>query len=480
MENNLRWYCTTRQKLPGLLVGIERPEGPWADAPERVKMPGADALVGYRSDALTNDRSAAPNVVLIDRFRVPELFAWLHTYSEESFPISHYCQVRTFEDWQLLTASGVSSESSQRIVPALSSTIVGEMLAQSESDLNLANVPLSWAGGCFTLTMHTALQAERAGGQGVAKIGAERLRRCESDSRFGRRPLSVNDLTPMWAFLGQGAMVGTTLHEICRAVIAALDPRASLSLQRTEALYSNSAEDRVRGFDVVVDEVMAMAKSKAHRPVAACLLAAAALLVGGGTSHLELLRPLQSELPESLGWFGLIAGLAGPVAWDPNWLRLVKGVERQLHVLSASAPTGGEADLAWIEYEWLSAQSSSERAFGGFPKRNQRALVIEILPGAPCQFRLVAPQEGSARAANRLVHQPSELPLVPEARRLVDSAVHESPQWQDVQRAAADLVALIEAAAGKQKAEVQPGLFAAEQPKTTRKAKPRGKTTVRR
>ena len=437
MKNKFSWYGVTRQQLPGLLVGIDRPKGDAFEAPELARAREVDAIVGYEPMSLAETGLQAPVVVLIDDSRIQELLAWLHTYSAESFPLSHYCRIQSFSDWLLVT--GPSEVERDFIVrPLLSSLIVGEMLAQAESDLNLTGVPLSWAAGCFSLAMNQALKARGSSRHHLTRLAADRLRSCEQDSRFAGRTLCVDMLAPMWAMVAEVPMTRQSVTEICFNVVSALSSKSGQFLESNEALHSSSAEQRVDGFDATVEVVIGLVKSGSQfRSEAGCLLAAAALLVGKGTSHLELLRPLQAELPESLGWFGLMAGFAGPEAWDSAWLRLAKGVERQLRTLTVNSVTSGEADLSWMEYEWLNSHTSlHENSFVGFPKRNLRSLTIEILPGSPCQFRLLSAHRALAINESRL--EKEDLIVVQGAQG--------GNRWDTVKKAATELALLIESA----------------------------------
>lgn len=474
MHTELRWYRATRQTLPGLLVGLERPVGASFDSPEQALGSSVDFIVGYAIELRPATPAAAnpPEVVLLDDGKVSELLSWLHTYSDESFPISQYCRIQTLREWSLVESHHSAQLPERTALWPVASLIVGEMLAQAESDLNLSTVPLSWANGCFSLAMARVIRMEGPAQDSLTRTAAERLHQCEANPRFARRPVGVYALAPLWSMLTKRELLRGSLEEVCLAIVHALDSSAADLLRNTDDLRSHSAEVRVRGFDTIADRAMLLAKMPGQQRVpSAALLAASALMVGGSTSHLELLRPAISDMPETLAWFGLMAGLAGPTAWDPAWLRLAKGIERQLADAALTDSGNVQGDLAWLEYEWLSALSD-EDAYVGFPKQYQRLLTVEVLPNAHCQFRLQVQGKGKPSRVEpaRFDSQPSSVRTPNVAA--IDAVAVPAEEWNRIQNLTAELARLLHATSLGLPADAQKPLFengvAKEPPKAPR------------
>lgn len=387
--STLDWYTLSREAAPGVLLGVEATTRPAQKAVRAPSEHSGDLMVGILP-ITQSKRTATPCVALIESRQVAELFAWLHTYSNESFPISQFCRVETSERWNSYLAS--DNKISEFPSAVWASIIAGEMLANAEQRLELKAIPLSWASGCFSYTIARAIR--NAGRESDAvKDTATRLRTFESDSRFARRKLGVDVLSPIWGIAASGELVeGDNIREVVTLVLSVLDTDGLDLLRNNNKLLSSSAEQRIHGFDEFVDSVLAAQQRYASRGIVkvGALLASAALVVGGGTSHIELLKPYVNDFPDCLLWFGLLAGCAGPRAWDSDWLRLVKGVERQIRGgFELTDPLQG--DLCWMEFDWLRQLSKSPSVFIDLAKNHNRLLTVEISPGATYQARLVAP-----------------------------------------------------------------------------------------
>lgn len=389
---SLDWYALSREAVPGVLLGVEATTGPVQRAGKAPLSQAADLMVGFEESSSSNV-STTPCVALIGDDHVGELFAWLHTYSAESFPISQFCRVETAGRWEsLLNLDGVAAN-----LPgaAWASVIAGEMLANAEQSPELKAVPLSWSAGCFSYTMARVFRVGPRRAGDWSRDAAARLRTLDHDARFARRRVGVDMLSPIWALLASGERTDSDdIRDVVAVVLSALDDEWSSRLRENSKLLSSSAEQRIHGFDEFVDKLLSsqQLKSGPRSSWIGALIAGAALVAGGGTSHIDLLKPYANELPECLPWFGLLAGLTGPRAWDPDWLRLVKGIERQIRG-SFQLTDPLQSDLCWIEFDWLRQLSKSAAVFVDLPKYHNRLLTIEVVPGANYQLRLVDPYQ---------------------------------------------------------------------------------------
>ena len=384
----LEWRVLRREAIPGVLLGVEAAVGSIEHGRVPSPFQNGDLAIGF-DPKFSLGVAAVPCVALVGDSKVGELFAWLHTYSNETFPISQSCRVETRGRWASLKSSVEATADSKASVWA--SIVVGEMLANAEQRPELNSVPLSWASGCLSYAMARVFRFAGAGGE-EPRDAASRLRILESDPRLAPRRVSVDSLSVLWAIATSGERFGNQdVRDVVATVVSALSPEGA-ALLRNEKLVSSSAEQRIHGYDEFVDNVLALRRrqSGAADDRVGALLAGAALLAGTGTSHVELLKPYADEFPDALPWFGLLAGLIGPKAWDPDWLRLVKGVERQIRAgFQLTDPV--QCDLCWIEFDWLRQLSKSVSVFVDLPKLHNRQLTVEVFPGATYQSRLVAP-----------------------------------------------------------------------------------------
>ena len=328
-----------------------------------------------------------------------ELFSWILTYAEETFPLTQFCRVCALDDWTELDLQTRNESALGVVNPIWSSLVLGEMLGQVDEDPDVAGVPLARAPACFSFAFaRSALLYPK---HKIAEARCiERLTSAERDPRFGLRHISVETFKKVWsvALLLQEVPNGSAnLIETVIQVVAAINRQAAQLLKSNDLLLSDFAEDRVVGFDVIVDTIFDKSVSDdIGREGCAVALAAASLMAGRGTSHIKLLAPTVRLLPETLVWYGLLAGVLGPQSWDKAWMQQTKGVERALRqFFRPDEPVA--ADICWPEYEWLFKTYDSLEILSTIPRNSPRSLIIEILPGVICQFRLVG-QRPNVRA----------------------------------------------------------------------------------
>lgn len=378
------WYSLNRHELPGVLTEELKLSGQANADPYALK---ADIMLGANS----SDRDGYPpfSVAVVGDSR-KELFSWISTYAEELFPLTQFCRVCSIEDWTSLKLQFRQESIVGTVPPIWSSLVLGEMLGQADADTQVAGIPLARASACFSFALARTLllypNHEKA-----RYWCTERLDIAERDPRFGRRRISVELVWKVWSVaISLKDVPNESLHviETVLQVIAAIDKQAVSILATNQLLLSDSAEDRVEGFDLIADLLIEKLNSNAlKRQTCVVTLAASAVLAGRGTSHIHLLAPTAKLFPEVLVWFGLFSGVLGPRSWDKAWRQQSKGVERILRSLfRPDDPVA--ADICWPEYEWLSKTYDSPGALGIIPKNTPRSLAIELLPGVTCQFRL--------------------------------------------------------------------------------------------
>ncbi len=381
---------------------------------EPYELKGSVVAVGY-SDSRLRDEYNPPALLVLESESAIETLSWLRTYAPETAPLSQYTRVVSSQDW--MSFSRIQGRMQGFLYDARedvwSSVILGEALAQGEADVELASLPLSRAGACFSMAIARAVFTY--GRDEATKTCADRLRQVEADRRFVRRPVTVSDLMPIWAMASGQFGKSVSAEETANLVLDAASrfmhdsfsvPHSPtpLKLRNIPGLSSDSIEERVLAFQRLSTELTNAEAHGADSGLPSVLLAAAAFLVGRSTSHEFLLHRVSKRFPASLAWYGLIAGLAGPSTWDANWSKAAKGIERQVRPrFDWSESTG--FDLCWIEYSWMAKMFDGTVTFNSLPKLLPRVISIEVIPGAACQFRLVAgssPELEAGRSNDRV------------------------------------------------------------------------------
>lgn len=406
---NLIWYPITGHELPEALRDESKIKSLSNSA-----LP-SDTMLGTSSIGQGKVPQAAAILTGSDR---NELLAWISTYAEEMFPLSQFCRVCSKEDWSDLGLQYRTEYALGAAHPIWPSLVLGEMLGQADAEIDVASVPLARASACFSFAVaRTALLYPNH--ENAKQKCITRLAIADRESRFVRRHITVDSLTRVWLVatsLSTAGISGDPLQTIVR-VVSSVSKSAAELVSGNQSLLSDSAEDRVVGFDSVADYLFDKRESDLlGREGSSIALAAAALLAGRGTSHIQLLAPTAKLFPESLVWFGLLSGVLGPRVWDKAWMQQTKGVERALRqFFRPDEPVS--ADICWPEYEWLSHTYDSREVLSTIPKSAPRSLAIEVLPGVNCQFRLSDPTLHASASEERrpaAIEQKNSTPAITE------------------------------------------------------------------
>jgi hypothetical protein len=395
IKSNIRWKAFSRDALPDALFGISSPNSAARYSFERYDLMGDNVVAGFSDSRIGADYNP-PCIFVIADESAAETFSWLRVYSPETFPLSQFGRVVSVDEWNRFESPD-SYPSFQIRHDKWASVIVGEALAQGEADVELAQLPLSRASACFTTAIARATSVHRI--DEATRTCADRLRLIEADRRFVRRPVSVTELLPVWAMVGAPLGEALSPQEATEFVLTALEkylpmgsrPRtaAVANLRGHPELGSDSIEERVLAFQRLASELVHATERGPRNGLPSALLAAAAFMVGRSTSHHFLISRIGGLFPAASVWFGLIAALAGTEAWDPAWTRATKGVERQIRSDFQWTDSSG-FDMSWTEFAWLAGTFEGPEIFASLPKLAAKAMSIEIIPGAACQFRFSA------------------------------------------------------------------------------------------
>lgn len=399
-QDEIRWVAIDREDLLDVLLGERQ-----ALNRDGVLIPsfsphGNQLILGYRSGQGRGDYEA-PSLILIPDDTVAESLSWLRAFADEASPLSLYGRVVFASDWRRFQVKNDVIFCGKQPPNLWPSIVVGEALSQMEGETSLLNLPLSRFAGCFTTPIARAALIWRH--DEATQTCTNRLRQLESDRRFARRPVGIEQLLPVWAIASSCIEENLPPTEVASYVLDAgvgyykandrkyASSASSLMLKEVHGLSSDSIEERVGAFNRLASNILQRAKSDRGTVPSALdslLLAAAAFQVGRGTSHVFLLQRVQSFAPTAAAWFGAMAALAGPRAWDKSWLKAAKGAERMLRPEFSWLDTSG-ADIGWAEFAWMAGTFDGLDVFLELPKMLPRTLGIEIVPGAVGQFRLV-------------------------------------------------------------------------------------------
>jgi hypothetical protein len=400
MNEPLRWLSLKRQGLPGIVAeGV--PSELLARSSDRMDLESSDVVIGYVSG------SKHPSIAILRDASARETLAWLATYSPASFPLSQRMRVLTEKEFSAPIHATITSSSPD--VYQWSSIVLGELLGQVEQQIgSIDSVPLALTHSCFSFAQARA-DLNFGTDSHIARLCKQRLQSVQSEKVFSKRTIGVNDLDPIWHWMRRDTPEYPVVSEIVATLTALTQDRPPDEVTRNrlqgvgfvwEALARGSLEDRVRAFQAFSKELVGAARGKDEGTshAVAMLLAAAAISVGNGTSHISLLQEFASSHPATYPWFGFFAGAAGPSLWDPAWNRAVNTLARFFrNTFELADPP--VCDLSWVEFEFVRAVPNPVEFLKHLPKLSTRILSIEVVPGAICQFRLH--DEGSSRSSPR-------------------------------------------------------------------------------
>lgn len=448
-NDTIVWHMSPREAIPDFLLSREQgflSRGRYSVDEYRLKL--GDVAVGY-IEAREGQKYNPPCILMLGEEKAFETFSWLRVYASETWPLSQYVRLISERDWSEFTTPPPYGLLLREDVWA--SIILGEVIAQGETEVGVEALPLSRAGACFSMALARTVCSF---GDGVAtRECIDRLRQMEGDKRFARRPVTVSELLSVWSLVNAATTAAkensaeSTVMMIVDAVqrsmpdsARSLFASAPIDLREIPELARDSVEERVLAFHRLSGNLSQLNARDAKNPFVPVLLAGAAFLVGRGTTHEFLLRRVSRQYPIALVWFGLIAAIAGPTSWDPNWSRAVKGIERQIRTRFEWTEASG-FDLGWHEYRWMTSVFDKPEIFSPLPKLLPRVLSVEVVPGAVCQFRLVgsgAPEVETKQLVERFREQELAtalsqfISLAGRAQQLLDGALVPTQQSLDL------------------------------------------------
>lgn len=400
MNDKMLWHTCRKEELAKvILVGLQGLSTTRSSFPTPV-IDAGKVLIGY-SEVDVRNEVPSPALFIVSDSHYFDLFSWLSTYTPDIFPLTQFARVmsetdsRNFREISSITQIHVPQRYDQ-----WASIILGELLAHGGAESEVNAIPFSRAAACFSSAIARTWIVH--GTDGAISTATQRLRKISDDNRFARRSISVQNLEPIWDVLANASDFETDANsfDLVSFVIRqaagfnSLHSNALtrlLDMERFEGLRSESTEDRVVAYQRMLSEVRSL-QGGANDPAVNAIVAGAAFLVGRSTSHAFLLRRVSSEYPAANVWFSLIAALAGPRSWDPNWFRAVKGIEKSLRQrFEWNDPA--LSDVSWLEYFWATTVYDGPQMLESVSRMTAKVFSIEIMPGALCQLRLSGASE---------------------------------------------------------------------------------------
>ena len=390
---SIRWRLLERETLPEALYGETSLQNATTATLVSNDLETGLIALGF----VGNQRQSAykpPSIAVVADRSAAEMFSWLKTYADETAPLSQFGRVVTTKDWELFSTLIKERQVNTCREDYWASVILGEALAQGEGEGEPSTMPLSRALGCFSTAV--ARTSSIYGNEIATRECTDRLQKLAADPRFVRRSVAIEDLMPVWEMTNSQLPEAVTAIEVVDLVVNTawrkhfndLMGVVSPSLLRDHrGLFSDSIEERVIAFNSLSNVLVQFAVTSPRGNFCDVLLAAGAFLVGRSTSHEFLLKKFGRQIPTAFVWFGLLAALAGPRAWDAHWSRAAKGIERQVRAKFEWTESVG-TDLYWAEFNWLANTFEGNAVFARLPKMLPKVLSIEVVPGATCQLRL--------------------------------------------------------------------------------------------
>lgn len=429
----LRWDIFSKDALPMALFGESRTHVYGTPGFSSSNLADGQAALGF-ANRNQDGPYAPPSVVVISEKTGPDVLSWLHVYAPETSPLSQFARVITNKDWEEFGPKHQIGNTDTR-ADAWACVVLGELLAHGESDTDIKSIPLSRSSACFTTAI--ARTAIIHGDQEATRTAVQRLILLESDRRFARRSVTIEDLVPAWAIIGARLNSDIPVSEVADLVLNATSQHARDSgkqapfrslTQAFPGLTSDSMEERVLAFQKVATETSKFIQADPHNLLTNVTVAAAAFLVGRGTTHAFLLRRWNRVYPLAFLWFGVMAALAGPRQWDTSWSRAVKSIEKVLRT-TFNWEDPPSADLCWTEYSWMARTFDGPEIFSELPKMFAKVLSVELVPGATCQLKLESAQGKSADIDHSAQPIPTqrEKELETALARLIEAAAKAQP-----------------------------------------------------
>lgn len=401
-SKNTNWFGTRKEELIRTLISVdvEHPSSSYNSCEKLFR----------EVDIIFSDNfPGKPPIVVVKDEAFDPTMAWLYTYMEEAMPLSIFCGLFTQRDLPLLVKP---AEVYVRAPLAWSSIIVGEILARSGTVGSLDDVSMAWVNSSFSMPAALTYCCHPSSNDTQREFLA-RLASIQDNDQFGRPDFRLEGCADIWEIchlVGSLRRDSRDAVEFCTSLIYAEGQNSYAeeggqhqlrNLLEHPGFASNSLEERLRAFDEAVIKLERIDLKDADRAFAA---AAAAYLVGRGTSHIHLLNGKNNGL--SFMWFSLLAAVGGEDAWDPKWFRLVRRIDSHLNFCYPQALKGdSQHDLSWREFDWLMSSRSALESIRSMVKLVPNFVTVEVIPGIPLQVRV---SKGSRDHAGAVPKQDSE------------------------------------------------------------------------
>ncbi len=148
MNNDIHWQSFERSDLPKALFG-NAATGIRALRMENALEAGRGVAVGYAREE-TIEAYSPPIIIVLDERASAETLSWLKTFAPETSPLSQFARVVSSSDWERFAREQPLRPRSHPRADLWACIILGELLAQGESGVEVTSLPLSWSASCFS------------------------------------------------------------------------------------------------------------------------------------------------------------------------------------------------------------------------------------------------------------------------------------------------------------------------------------------
>jgi hypothetical protein len=264
-RDEICWAMVDREDLLDVLLDEHTPPDLGRRTIPEPGLRDTRLAIGYR-DTQGRQGYAPPSLIVISDDTVTETLSWLRTFASGVSPLSQYGRVVLASEWHQFKTRRDTLDLSEQRSDHWASIAVGEALSQMEGETNLQNLPLSRFAGCFTTPIARASLVW--GHEDATRTCADRLRQLESDRRFARRPVGVEQLFPVWSIVGASIHDHLSPSEAANLVLEAAGNHfgacdlksialgASIQAKEFSGLSSDSVEERVEAFNRLTAEIL--------------------------------------------------------------------------------------------------------------------------------------------------------------------------------------------------------------------------------
>ena len=388
-----------------------------------------------------DDKSGLPAVILVDKSKQRDFFAWVTSFAPWMQPFSAFCRV-VDPDFVEFRRSRPSSVSLSKLMggwlgAVLAETFVLRVFARASDRLTLRQ-----SMGTFSFC------ASRLQSLGLDYAIEDLLEDWVSakDLIENRRAPHAKDLREFWRIVGALSARRApssfnpdeeSIFQCCADILEYGEEPGRLEgwhrvtrqmkgLDNVPELMTGTREDRVIIVERVIRElIQADDKSKQVKAFACGYIVS--LLAPGTLDHLSMLEAVTPVFPTAALWYGLCAGFRNSDSVQAYSAGMGRRIAREL-LRKAELTDPPTCDISLSELRVVGTPSRSAQ---DFMRYSGSAIEVEVAPCISCWFRHGNSQDFSAHAPK------------PELQALLDQIEDLTSRFDNLQRSASKLASSV-------------------------------------